>query len=140
MVAPITANVPVETLAESAQMFAALLAAEHTELLTDAFRIAQRGRRVFLDWLRNNPVAHGIAPYSLRASARANVAVPLRWDELDQVAPDAFTIADVERLRERDDPLTALAALPGDARPFVDGVREAFVRAGLMIEVFDRFR
>ena len=140
LVAPIVPNVPVETLAESAQMFAALLAAEHSELLTDAFRIALRGRRVFLDWLRNNPVAHGIAPYSLRARERANVAVPLTWEELDHVAPDAFTIADVERLRERDDPLTKRAAAPGDARAFVQGVREAFERAGLVLEVFDRFR
>ena len=55
-------------------------------------------------------------------------------------APDAFTIDDVERLRDRPDPLADLAASPQDAAPFVSAVDAAFERSGLVLEAFDRFR
>ena len=120
------------------QKVAALLAAKHPEEMTTAFRIAQRKGRVFVDWLRNRPNATVVAPFSLRARPRAPVAVPLDWSELDATAPDAFTIADRERLLERPDPLAVLA--PEAAASFVRNVDAAFERAGLTIEPFDRFR
>jgi len=117
------------------QKVTAWLASKHEEL-TVVFRIRLRGRRVFLDWLRNAPNATIVAPYSLRARPRATVAVPLAWDELGE--PDAFTIADAERLAERPDPLAAL--VPVDARPFFAAVDETFASSGLVLEPFDRFR
>ena len=140
VIAPIQPALAVDTLAEALQKFAALLVAAHPDELTVVYRIALRGERVFIDWLRNNPVSSVIAPYSLRATPRATVATPLGWDELETTDPNAFTIDDVERLLERPDPLAELAARPGDARPFVEAVGKEFERSGLVLEVFDRFR
>src|SRR3954468_23902488 len=82
-----------EILATAVQKFAALLAARHAEELTLVFRVARRGERVFVDWLRNNPLATVIAPFSLRGRPRATVATPLSWDEIETTDPDAFGIA-----------------------------------------------
>ena len=140
LVAAIEPAIDAETLATSLQKTAALLVARHPEELTLAFRVALRGQRVFVDWLRNRFQATVIVPYSLRATPRATVATPLAWDELDAVDPNAFTIDDADRLLERPDTLSELARRPIDALPFVRSVDAAFERSGLALEEFDRFR
>jgi bifunctional non-homologous end joining protein LigD len=140
VVAAIAPSLDGMSVAAVAQKLAALLAADHPEELTTVFRTTQRGGRVFVDWLRNNPGATVVAPYSLRARPQATVATPLRWDEIDATPPDGFTIGDAERLCDRADPLAELAAAAQDASPFVAAVEAAFERAGLVLETFDRFR
>jgi bifunctional non-homologous end joining protein LigD len=139
LVAVIAPGADGDTIAVATQKLAALLAADHPEELTTVFRTALRGGRVFIDWMRNNPGATVVAPYSVRARARASVAAPLRWEEIDAHAPDAFTMDDVDRLLDRSDPLADLASAQ-DAAPFVSAVDTAFERAGLVLETFDRFR
>lgn len=140
VVATLRPSVFGEALAVTAQKLAALLAAKHPEELTIAYRIALRGERVFVDWLRNLPHATVVAPYSLRARPRATVATPLAWDELDAMPPDAFGIDDVERLLDRPDSLAELAKSPSDGDAFVAKVDAAFERSGIVLETFDRFR
>ncbi|MBX3232128.1 MAG: non-homologous end-joining DNA ligase [Labilithrix sp.] len=138
LVARLAPSIDAEDLALAMHRAAAILAEAHPDTLTIAFRTALRGERVFVDWLRNRTMATAIAPYSLRAKPRASVATPLTWAELDSVAPDTFTIADLERLLERDDPLAALP--PSDARRFANNVETMFNAAGIVLERFDRFR
>lgn len=140
VIAPITPSVPAEQLAHASHQLATLLASQHPALLTVSYRIALRGERVFLDFLRNAPMASVVAPYSLRATARATVATPLAWDELHERAPDGFTLEDAEALLARPDTLGELAQTPSDPQPFVTRVEEAFSRSGLVLEHFDRFR
>jgi bifunctional non-homologous end joining protein LigD len=139
LVAVITPGIDGGTIAVATQKLAALLAADHPEELTTVFRTALRGGRVFVDWMRNNPGATVVAPYSLRARPRASVAAPLHWAEIDAHAPDAFTMDDVDRLLDRPDPLADLARAQ-DAAAFVSAVDAAFERSGLVMETFDRFR
>lgn len=129
-----------ETLAITLQQVAALLVAKYPDQLTTTFRVAQRGQRVFVDWLRNRFQATVVAPYSLRARAKATVAVPLSWDELATSDPDRFTIGDVDQLLDREDSLATLAKTPADVAPFVGAVARAFESSGLELETFDRFR
>ena len=117
---------------------AALLAHVHPEVMTIAFKIAARGKRVFVDWLRNRAMATAVAPFSLRALPKASVATPLTWAELETTAPDAFTIADVDRLLDRPDPLAEQK--PADPKPFMHAVKTAFEASGIVLEKFDRFR
>jgi len=140
VVAAIRPTVDVERLAMAMQKVAALLAARHPDELTTVFRIAGRGERVFVDWLRSMPNATVVAPYSLRARPRATVATPIGWDEIDTTTPDAFTLDDVDRLLDRPDSLAERAESPGDAEAFVAGVDGAFAASGLVLETFDRFR
>jgi bifunctional non-homologous end joining protein LigD len=140
IVAALRPEVGIDHLALAIQKFAELLATKHPDELTTAYRIAQRGRRVFIDWLRNNSMSSVVAPYSLRATPRASVATPLGWDELETTDPDSFTIADLERLLDRADSLAELAAAPSDASAFLSGVETAFEQSGLELKHFDRFR
>jgi bifunctional non-homologous end joining protein LigD len=140
VIAPIAPSTDAETIATAVQKLAALLVAEHPAALTVVFRVAKRGSRVFVDWLRNRGLATVVAPYSLRARPRATVATPLAWSELEATPPDAFTIDDAERLVDRPNSLAELARTPAEAGPFVAAVDAAFERAGLALEAFDRFR
>jgi bifunctional non-homologous end joining protein LigD len=140
LVAPIVPEVGVGTIASTLQKVAALLATRHPDELTTVFRIAGRGLRVFVDWLRNNPIATAVVPYSIRARPRASVATPLEWSEVDTVAPDAFTIRDIDALLDRPDPLDEMARSPQRVEPFIAAVDEAFASSGLTLETFDRFR
>lgn len=140
LVAPIRPSVSVEALVLAVQKLSAILVAKHPDELTTVFRIALRGKRVFVDWMRNQPNATAVAPCSLRARPRATVATPLAWDELETTDPDAFTIDDLDRLLARPDSLAELAKTPGDAVSFVAAVDTAFDRSGTVIETFDRFR
>jgi bifunctional non-homologous end joining protein LigD len=131
VVAAIMPRTDVDTLAVTLQKLALLLEAKHPNELTTAFRVAQRGKRVFVDWLRNNAGATVVAPFSLRARPRATVATPLTWEEVPTTSPDAFTIDDLDRLLDRPDPLADLAKDPSDPRELVEGVATMFDASGL---------
>src|SRR6266508_2149963 len=70
------------------------------DLTTTAFRIADRGGRVYLDAGRNAPGAHIIAPYSPRARPGATVSFPVGWEDLRHVHPGDFTIRNVPDILE----------------------------------------
>ncbi|HZO15125.1 MAG TPA: non-homologous end-joining DNA ligase [Polyangiaceae bacterium] len=136
LVAAIEPSMDLGAVGTAMHKFATLLVHRHPALFTGAFRIKERGRRVFVDWLRNRYGATAIAPYSLRARPRPSIAVPLVWDELDEKAPDAFDIDAIDL--ERADPLLELA--PIDARAPLAAIERAFDEAALELEAFDRFR
>ncbi|HSK06131.1 MAG TPA: ATP-dependent DNA ligase [Acidimicrobiia bacterium] len=116
---------------------AALACAAHDELMTLAFRKADRGERVFVDWMRNTPRSTSVVPWSLRPRAGAPVAVPLDWVELGSVAPDGVGLGDVEG-RLEDDPWAD--AKPVDLRLAAGQVEKSLEEAGIELEPFDRFR
>lgn len=54
---------------------------------------AQRGGKIFIDYLRNQRAATAIAPYSTRARIHAPVSTPLSWDELSsRIEDNSYTI------------------------------------------------
>lgn len=62
---------------------------------TSNVRKASRVGKIFIDWIRNGRGATSVAPYSIRAREGGKVSMPISWDELDSVAPDDISIADV---------------------------------------------
>lgn len=65
-----------------AHMIADLLASQFPEFITSELHKSKRGKRVFIDWLRNNYGATAVAPYAVRAYENAPVAMPITWKEL----------------------------------------------------------
>lgn len=115
----------------------ALAAHAQPDILTLAFRKADRGDRVFVDWLRNTPHATSVVPWSLRPRPGAPVAAPLAWEELDAVDPDAIRLADVADRLDADPWADSVAV---DLADLSEPVDEALAAAGIELEPFDRFR
>lgn len=59
---------------------------------------------MFLDYLRNGQGSTAVCPWSTRARAGGTVAMPITWDELDEIdRANAFDIfAATERARGQD--------------------------------------
>lgn len=104
-----------------AQQLAEELARRHPDDLTTEFKKEDRRGRVLVDWWRNGGGATAVAVWSPRVAPRAPVAVPIQRDELDDVVPDQWGIADIEaRLGAAGDPWadapspTDLSGVPDD--------------------------
>ena len=130
-------TVDIEDVGLMTRGIAALACKEHPDLMTLAFRKADRGDRVFVDWMRNTPRSTSVAPWSLRARPGAPVAAPLSWDELDSTEPDGIRLGSIEE-RFESDPWADQK--PVDLSPAVAAVQAAMDDAGIELEPFDRFR
>jgi bifunctional non-homologous end joining protein LigD len=130
-------EVGVEAVAGVARGIAALAASIHDDLMTVAFRKAERGGRVFVDWLRNASRSTSVVPWSLRPRAGAPVAAPLAWEEVDRVEPDQVRFESVQE-RLESDPWAQQG--PVDLGPAVAAVESSLANAGIELEPFDRFR
>ncbi|MBV8927930.1 MAG: DNA polymerase domain-containing protein, partial [Mycobacteriaceae bacterium] len=74
------------------------------KLATSAWWKEER-RGVFVDYNQNAKDRTIASAYSVRATADARVSTPLRWDEVAQCRPEAFTMATVpQRYAEIGDP------------------------------------
>lgn len=74
--------------------------------LTIEMSKAKRGKRLFIDTIRNSYAATGVAPYAIRAHPGAPVATPIEWDELKERNFDSqiYNIKNVfKRLKEHGD-------------------------------------
>lgn len=100
--APADASEIARTLAEQLQQ-------DHPQQVTATMTKARRRGKVFLDWSQNAGSKTTVAPYSLRATPRPQVATPVTWDEVadgaeDPLGLDQFTPAQVlARVEERGD-------------------------------------
>ncbi len=130
-------TVDIEDVGLMTRGIAALACEEHPDLMTLAFRKADRGDRVFVDWMRNTPRSTSVAPWSLRARPGAPVAAPISWDELDSIEPDGIRLGSIEERFETD---PWADQKPVDLSPAVEAVQAAMDDAGIELEPFDRFR
>ncbi|WP_108460965.1 DNA ligase D [Devosia naphthalenivorans] len=80
------------------QNFAELLARTDPHRFVANMSKARRQGRMFIDYLRNGQGSTAICPWSTRARAGGTVAVPVTWDELEQLDRantfDIFVAAD----------------------------------------------
>jgi DNA ligase D len=90
------------------------------DILTAAWWKEERGRRIFVDYNQNAPHKTVFGAWSVRARAGAQVSAPVAWEELDDVDPDALTIATVPgRLEREGDPWAAIDDAPQSLEPLL---------------------
>ncbi len=97
-----------------AKRAAELIAAAAPERYLTRIPKAERKRRIFIDYLRNDPTSTSVAAYSTRARAGAPVSTPLHWDELTaELDPAKFNVLTVPpRVRRlRRDPWSGMEKL-----------------------------
>lgn len=90
------------------------LVAQHGDSLTLDYATRARGRRVLLDYAQNAYAKNTVAPYSARPKPGAPVAMPVRWEELEDplLRPNRWTIRTAfDRLRQVGDLLAPARTL-----------------------------
>lgn len=78
-----------------ARDFAKAMEQAEPKLYTATLSKKARKGRIFIDYLRNGRGSTAIAPFSTRGRPGAAVAMPVAWEALDGLAPDAFKAAEV---------------------------------------------
>lgn len=81
------------------QDFAELLSRTDPDRFVANMSKAKRKGRMFLDYLRNGQGSTAVCPWSTRARAGGTVAVPVTWDELDDL--DRANVFDIFSAAER---------------------------------------
>lgn len=106
VVVPIERRSDWETTSTFVRAFAAALARQRPEQLTNRAGRERRPGRIYLDYRRNDRGATAIAPYSTRARPGAPVALPIDWDELRRLseAPAFTTVHAAKRVSSGTDP------------------------------------
>ncbi len=96
VVVPLLPTQPWDTVKAFTKAIADSFAAGFPNKFTSKLAKASRGRKIFVDYLRNAEGATAIAPYSVRAKKNASVATPIEWDELARdVRFDHFNVRNV---------------------------------------------
>ena len=124
VVVPLRRTSPFGEVRAFARAFAAELERMNPEELTTEHRKADRGERLFLDWMRNGYGSHAVAPYSVRARAGAPVAMPIPWSEVEdpKLRASRYTVRDaVKVVEERGD---AWESMRADARSLGPAARK----------------
>lgn len=102
------------------------------DLCTAAWWKEERGERVFVDFNQNAPHKTVFGAWAVRPRVGAQVSTPFRWDELDDVDPEALTMDVVPaRVAADGDPWAAI----DDDRQVLDpllAMHERDMAAGLM--------
>ena len=89
-----------------ARALAEEMVADEPGRLTLEWHKSDRGSRIYLDVNRIAYAQHAVAPYAVRPLARAPVAMPLHWPELDDrtLKPDRWTVGNVGPRLDDGDP------------------------------------
>jgi bifunctional non-homologous end joining protein LigD len=87
------------------------------EVATTTWRVKDR-RGVFVDFGQNSRDKTIATAYSVRPTRDARVSAPLRWEEVADVEPEAFTIETMrERIATAGDPMTGMWRKKASLRP-----------------------
>ena len=106
---PLTRRAGFDAVREFARRAADVLARRHPDVITTEQRKDKREMRIYADVMRNAYAQTVAANYGVRARARAPVATPLSWAEVedDTLEPGKFTIVTMRtRLGGGNDPWT----------------------------------
>jgi bifunctional non-homologous end joining protein LigD len=104
-VVPLRPGDDFDAVREFARDVAEHLAGRDPDLLTVEQRKDKRGDRVYVDVMRNGYGQTAVPPFAVRARPGAPVSTPIVWDEVEDVEPDQFTVANLaDRLAKTEDP------------------------------------
>jgi bifunctional non-homologous end joining protein LigD len=93
VVAPLTPKEDWDTVKRFCRSFAEAMSQREPARFLAHLKLADRGGRILIDWLRNGMGATAVASFSPRARPGATIATPLAWDEVKPgLDPSAFTI------------------------------------------------
>ena len=92
VVVPFRRTQPVGKVLEFTEAIARMFETAAPKRYTTEMSKAKRKGKILIDYVRNAPGATAVEAYSARARAGAPVALPVEWDELDDIRGDTFTV------------------------------------------------
>ena len=102
VVVPLRPEADWEVVKPFCRAFAETMAADEPAKYLAHLKIADRGGRILVDWLRNGLGATAVSSYCPRARPGAGVATPLAWSEVKPgLDPAAFTVLTIPKLLAR---------------------------------------
>lgn len=131
VVVPLDGTATWETVKPFCHAFAETMVQEAPAKFVAHVKIADRKKKILVDWLRNGLGATAVASFSPRAREGATVAMPVGWREVgDKLDPRAFTVKTVPGLlaKRKGDPWQGFEgvrqSVPGLPRPSAEKVAE----------------
>jgi bifunctional non-homologous end joining protein LigD len=102
---PFGAKYDYEASKEFGRVIAKLVHTQIPEYTSIERKVADRGGRMYIDFLQNRPQATVAGPYSLRPKNGATVSMPLHWEEVKKgLSMTDFTIFNaMDRIKEQGD-------------------------------------
>lgn len=98
VIVPLKQTMLFDDVRDFAQDIARYLATQHPTKLTIEVSKSKRGKKIFIDYLRNAWSATSIAPYGVRAIDGAPVATPIKWSELGALrSAQKYTIKNIKQ-------------------------------------------
>lgn len=95
-------NVDWKEFRKIAKNIAKLMEQRWPDKYTSNIRKEKRKGKIFIDWIRNTKGATSVAPYSIRLKEKCSVSMPIKWSELDKIAPNQITIEEaIKRLKRK---------------------------------------
>lgn len=118
---PVRPGAPSKDLESLVKGLGRLLEQAAPDLYTTVWQVKRR-HGIYVDYGQNAPGHTMAAPYTVRATAGAQVSTPIRWEELPDICPADFTIHTVpERVRREGD---LFAPVLGPPQP-LEALRDA---------------
>ncbi|MFV0522954.1 MAG: non-homologous end-joining DNA ligase [Acidimicrobiales bacterium] len=104
----------------AAVAFARELERRYPDEVTAAWWKDERGSRVFIDYNQNAPHKTVFGAWSVRSRVGAQVSTPVFWEEVDEIDPEALTMATVPaRLAADGDPWAGKATTAASLEPLL---------------------
>jgi bifunctional non-homologous end joining protein LigD len=102
---PFGAKYDYEASKEFARVIAKLVHTQIPEFTSIERKVADRGGKMYIDFLQNRPQATVAGPYSLRPKQGATVSMPLHWEEVKKgLTIQDFTIFNaMDRIKDQGD-------------------------------------
>lgn len=118
---PIKPELEFEEVLKFCQELSKHLAELHPDELTAEVRKDKRGKKNYVDVMRNAYGQTAVAAYSLRARPGAPVATPIEWEELNGLkSAQQYKISNIyKRLAQKQDPWKKLSENPVDLKKMV---------------------
>lgn len=104
IVVPLKATVNWEKFSAFSKSIAEVMEKKWPKLYTTNIRKTSRKGKIFIDWIRNTRGHTSIAPYAVRAKKDARVSMPIGWDEIEKIAPNAISMEEAVKRLEGPDP------------------------------------
>ena len=93
-----------DSFSDFAKKIALFLESKYPNIFTSSIRKAERGNKIFVDWLRNSKGATCVAPNSLRSRDGATLSLPISWRDLDKISPNEINIKNFTKYLKPTDP------------------------------------